>query len=163
MAEGRVVTSIEIGVPIEAAWREITKTGALQRACFDTILVSELKPGTPYRYTSRDGKKTFIKGTILEVVPPRRLAITFKFPGSKEPEAKVIYELEAVPGGVRVTIVHEGLDTGTKDGRSIAGGWATFLKNLRAVLEKGQPPLGTRIQYFVFRTFVLPFMPKDKA
>lgn len=162
MAAERVVTSIDIGVPVEAAWREITKTGALQRACFDTVLVSDLKPGSPYRYTSPDGKRTLFKGTILEVDPPRRFAITFKFPGAKGPEAKVIYELQAIPGGVRVTIVHEGLDTATKQGRSEAGGWPTFLKNLRAVLEEGKPSLGTRIQYWLFHKIVLPFMPKHE-
>jgi len=160
MAEGRVVTSLEIKATVEEAWREITKTGVIQRACFDTVLVSDLKPGSPYRYTTADGKRTLFRGTILEVDPPRRFAITFKFPGEKEPVAKVVYELEAVPGGVRVTIVHE-LDPATKEGRSAAGGWTTFLSNLRAVLETGKPPLGTRIQYFVFRTFILPFMPKE--
>jgi uncharacterized protein YndB with AHSA1/START domain len=161
LAAQRVVTSIDIAVPVEAAWREITKTGAIQRACFDTILVADLRPGAPYRYTSADGKRTLFRGTILEVDPPRRFAITFRFPGDKGPEAKVVYELEAIPGGVRVTIVHEGVDPQSKDGRRNAGGWTTFLGNLRAVLEKGKPSLGTRIQYFLFRNLVLPFMPKD--
>lgn len=161
MAAERVVTSIDIGVPVEAAWREITKTGTLQRAFFDTVLVGDLRPGSPYRYTTPDGKRTFIRGTILEVDPPRRLALTFKFVGAKEPEAKVIYELQAIPSGVRVTIVHEGLDTATRQGRRVSGGWKSILANLRAVLETGKPPLGTRIQYFVFR-LVLPFMPKEK-
>jgi uncharacterized protein YndB with AHSA1/START domain len=161
VAEGRVVTSIDISVPVEAAWREITKTGAVQRACFDAVLVSDLRPGSPYRYTTPDGKRTLFRGTILEVDPPRRFAITFKFPGSKGPEAKVIYELEAIPAGVRVTIVHEGVETTTRQGRSEAGGWKTFLGNLRAVLEKGKPPLGTRIQYFLFR-LLLPLFPKTR-
>lgn len=161
MAADRVVTSLDIKATIEQAWHEITKTGALQRACFDTILVTDLKPGSPYRYTTYNGKRTLIKGTILEVDPPRRLAMTFKFLGAKEPEAKVIYELQAIPGGVRVTIVHEGLDTATREGRQFADGWKTFLKNLDAVLVTGKPPLGARIQYFIFR-LVLPFMPKPK-
>jgi uncharacterized protein YndB with AHSA1/START domain len=161
MAAERVVTSIDIGVPIEEAWREITKTGVLQRACFDTVLVGELKPGTPYRYETRDRSRALIRGTILEVDPPRRLALTFKFIGGKEPEARVAYELEPIPGGVRVTIVHEELDTSTRHGRSVAGGWRTFLVNLRAVLETGQPPLMARIQFFIFR-LILPFLPKPK-
>lgn len=162
MAADRVVTSIDIKATIEEAWREITKTGAIQRACFDAVLVSEMKPGAPYRYTTPDGKRTLFKGTILEVDPPRRFALTFRFPGDEEPEKKVVYELSPVPSGVRVTVVHEGLDPATKDGRRNAGGWSTFLSNLRAVLETGKPSLGTRIQYFIFRNVVLPFMPKDK-
>jgi uncharacterized protein YndB with AHSA1/START domain len=159
MAPERVVTSLDIKATIEQTWHEITKTGALQRACFNTLLVGDLKPGSPYRYTSYNGKHTFIKGTILEVDPPRRLAMTFKFLGAKVPESKLVYELQAIPGGVRVTIVHEGLDLKNREDRQFADGWKSFLKNLRALLETGDVPFGTRVQYFIFK-LILPFMPK---
>ncbi len=162
MGEARTVVSLDIKATVEEAWREITKQGSVQRAFFDTVLVGDLKPGTPYRYTTPDGKRTFIKGTILEVDPPRRLVLTFKFVGAKEPEAKVTYELAAAGEGVRVTIVHEGLDVGSRQGRRVAGGWRDILANLRSVLETGGLPLGTRIKYAVFKV-LMPLLPKGEG
>ncbi len=44
------VLSIEIAAPIEKVWNEITKTGAIQRALYNTVLETDLTPGSRLRY-----------------------------------------------------------------------------------------------------------------
>jgi uncharacterized protein YndB with AHSA1/START domain len=161
VAEDRTVVRVDIKATIEEAWHEITRTGSVQRAYYDTVLQGEMRKGTEYRYTTPDGKRTFIKGMILEIDPPRRLVTTFRFLGSKDPEARVTYELETIPGGVRVTLVHEGLDTTKRQGRRVAAGWNEILGNLRITMETGRLPLGTRVKYAVMKV-LMPLMPKGE-
>lgn len=161
MAEKPIVVRVDIRASAEAAWNEIAKTGVVQRAYFDTVLFGELKPGAEYRYATPDGKHTFIRGRVLEVDPPRRLVTTFRFTGKGEPEGKVTTEIEPIPGGVRVTVTHEGLDTTKGTGRRAEGGWKSILGNLRRVLETGDVSAGMKFQYFLMRLF-MPLMPKGE-
>lgn len=70
------VVSIHIGVPVQRVWDEITKTGRIQRALYNTVLESDLQPGSPLRYYSPDRKRVFVVGEVVEVDPPRKFAHT---------------------------------------------------------------------------------------
>lgn len=65
------VVSIHIDVPVQRVWDEITKTGRIQRALYNTVLESDLQPGSPLRYYSPDRKRVFVVGEVVEVDPPR--------------------------------------------------------------------------------------------
>ncbi|HSM61898.1 MAG TPA: hypothetical protein VK849_13910, partial [Longimicrobiales bacterium] len=56
------VISIHIAVPVQRVWDEITRTGRIQRALYNTVLESELTPGSRLRYYSPDRKRVFIVG-----------------------------------------------------------------------------------------------------
>ena len=73
------VCSIHIDVPVERVWEEITKTGRVQRALYNTVLDCELKPGSRLRYYSPDKKRVFILGEVVEVDPPTRVSYTYRF------------------------------------------------------------------------------------
>src|SRR5215213_7328682 len=73
------VISIHIGVPVRRVWDEITKTGRIQRALYNTVLDCELRPGGRLRYYSPDRKRVFIVGEIVAVEPPTRFAHTYMF------------------------------------------------------------------------------------
>ena len=161
MAEKPIVVRVEIRATAEETWKEILKTGIVQRAYFNTVLFGDMKPGTEYRYATPDGKRTFIRGRVLEVDPPRRLVTTFRFTGKGEPEGKVTTEIEPLPGRVRVTVTHEGLDTTKGTGRRAEGGWKSILGNLQCVMETGVVSAGMRFQYFLMR-LLMPFMPKGE-
>ena len=66
------VLTIEIRVPRQRVWDEITKLGRIQRAMVNTVLESALVPGAKLRYYSPNRKRVFVVGKVVEVSPPRR-------------------------------------------------------------------------------------------
>jgi uncharacterized protein YndB with AHSA1/START domain len=88
------VVSIEIAAPVQKVWDEITKTGRIQRALYNTVLDSTLQPGAKLRYYSPDRKRVFIVGEVVEVVPLRRFVHTFVMMLRPEPPTLVTWTLE---------------------------------------------------------------------
>ncbi len=153
------VFEIRIKGSIHTVWEEITKRGAVQRAVMDTVLVSDLKPGSPFRYTSPNGKYTMVKGEILEIEPPRRLVHTYQFTMNPDPPSRVTWELEQVGDEVRVSLLHDQFTSETKTYKSVQGGWKGILANLKRWLETGDIGLGTKLMYLVMYS-TLPLVAK---
>lgn len=154
------VTSIEIAAPVEKVWAEITKTGSVQRPLYNTVLDTDLKPGSPIKYYSPDGKRIFVIGRVVEVEPPRKLSHTYMFTTKDEPPTLVTWELEASAGGCRVTVTHSGWTEAHKAPEKSAGGWREILGLLKSEIETGQIPLKTRIMYAVMDRMMF-IMPKS--
>ena len=143
------VCSITIAVPVEQVWNEITKTGAVQRPLYNTVLDIDLKPGGRLRYSSPDRKHVFVAGEVLEVEPPRRLKHTYIFAMKPEPLTVVTWELEPVDGGTRVTLTHAGwTDEHTRPDKHEAG-WNEILGLLKSELETGEIPTRTKVVYWL--------------
>ena len=152
------VISIHIGVPPERVWEEITRTGRVQPALYNTVLDCELRPGSRLRYYSPDRKRVFIVGEVVEVDPPQTFAHTYRFTTRDETPTLVRWELRAEAGGCRVTITHSGWTPDHKAPEKTAAGWEEILRLLKSELETGRLPLRTRIMYRVmgWLTFMLP-------
>ena len=82
-------------------------------------------------------------GVVLESDPHRRLVYTFHQVGSnpdqEEPiHSRVAFTLEAHPGMVKITLVHDELpdDQWVNEFRE---GWAPILSSLKTFLETGKP------------------------
>jgi len=154
-----VILSVDIAVPVQAVWNEITKTGGIQRAIYNTVLESELRPGARLRYYSPDKKRVFVVGEVLEVDAPRRFRHTYHFMmNGVEPATTVTWELQAIPTGTRVTLTHEGFTAAHKGADKQAAGWKEILGLLKAELETGGLPLKTRMMYAMMSAtmFMLP-------
>ncbi len=144
------VASIDIQVPVQQVWDEITKTGRVQRPLYNCVLETQLRPGTRLRYYSPDRKRVFVVGEVLEVDPPRRLKHTYHFMmNGVEPATTVTWELEDIPGGCRVTVTHAGFTSAHKAPEKQGAGWVEILGLLKAELETGRIPLKTRLMYGV--------------
>jgi hypothetical protein len=70
----------------------------------------------------------------------------------------VVYELRQVEGGVEVTLTVENIPAGTGTEKEMTKGGDFILRNLKAIVETGRPPFGTRLMYAMFGAleFVLP-------
>lgn len=156
------VCQIVIGVPVQKVWDEITKTGAIQRAVYNTYLEVDLKPGGYLRYVSPDRKRTFVAGEVLEVDPPRRLRHTYIFTMQAEPVTEVTWDLEEVPEGCQVTITHAGWTT-AKDATKHGAGWVEILGLLKSELETGDIPTKTKAIYWVQGLFMWAMPKSTKA
>lgn len=141
------VLSIDIEVPRQRVWDEITKTGRLQRAMMRTVLESELVPGAKLRYYSPDRKRVYVVGEVVEVTPPRIFKHTYMFTTRAEEPTLVTWELDEIPGGCRVTLTHGGFTTQSKTHKDVVGGWRMILDAMKAELESGELPLKIRLMY----------------
>lgn len=148
----QTVFRIVIQGSVEDVWREITRTDA-PIACFfnSKMHVGSLRPGSKVAMRSPDGKYTGVVGEIVEFDPPRRFSHTFKFTNSDDPPCTVVYTLEPVAAGVEFTLEILDLPIGTKSGKQMVQGSRMIVNTLKAVIENGQPALGTRILFGIFK------------
>jgi uncharacterized protein YndB with AHSA1/START domain len=154
------VISIHINVPVQRVWDEITKTGRIQRALYNTVLETNLVPGSRLRYYSPDKKRVFIVGEVVAVEPPRKFSHTYMFTTNVEPYTLVTWELKEEAGGCRVTITHSGWTAAHKAPEKVAAGWREILGLLKHELETGDIPTKTKIMYALYGTFMF-MMPKS--
>ena len=154
------VTSIHIAVPRTRVWDEITKTGQIQKALYNTVLETDLVPGTRLRYYSPDKKRVFVVGEVVEVDPPKRFTHTYLFTMWKGGGPTLVtWELEDEEGGCRVTVTHSGWTPEHKEAAKFAAGWQEILGLLKEDLETGDIPGKTRLMYRVMGWFMF-MMPK---
>jgi uncharacterized protein YndB with AHSA1/START domain len=111
--------------------------------------VAELdaRPGGVFRVhvNGRD----VVRGTFLEVVPPRRVVFTWGWEGRESvvPPGSTRVEVSLEPegtGGTRVRLTHSGLPEPSRSGHD--EGWVHYLARLRTAAAGGHPepdPLGT--------------------
>ncbi|HKX45435.1 MAG TPA: SRPBCC domain-containing protein [Planctomycetota bacterium] len=151
---------ILIDGPIEAVWHEITKTHEAQQAFFDTVLTTRgLAVGAPFQMRSRSGKYAGVVGEVLELVPPRRYGHTFRFTNFDDPPCKVYHELEEQGGRTLYRLRLVDLPAGTKTAKQMKQGAKLITGTLKAMVERGRPPLGTRLLFVLFR-LLEPLSPK---
>jgi uncharacterized protein YndB with AHSA1/START domain len=86
------------------------------------------------RFRSIDGREHEAHGTVLELVAPRRLAMTYEYALGGEPEelgrtSRIEFELTPIAGGTDLTFTHTGLATEVSE-RSHARGWGGALDKL---------------------------------
>jgi len=115
--------------------------GELTRQYWKHTNESDWKPGSKWRSVADDGKGTVrIVGTVVEMVPNRRLVLTWAAgPEAADPaqHSRVAIDLETVGAMVRVTVTHEEL--GTDMARAVTNGWPRVLSSLKSFLETGRP------------------------
>jgi uncharacterized protein YndB with AHSA1/START domain len=125
---------------------------------------SGLRPGGRIQMRTVSGGHVVVEGDVLEYDPPRRFVHTHRFTSHDDPVCRVTYELRPVPGGVEVTLTVDDLPLGTKTANEMQRGGDFILNNLKAIVESGRPPLGTRVMYALFGAleFVLPARTKTE-
>jgi uncharacterized protein YndB with AHSA1/START domain len=123
----------------EKVWEALTD-GEMTRQYWGHVNVSDWKVGSPWRHERTDASsKVDLVGTVLESLPPRRLVISWAFPGDVDrPEkiSRVTFDLEPYKSGVtRLALTHEDLEPGSEMERGISAGWPLVLSNLKSLLE----------------------------
>jgi uncharacterized protein YndB with AHSA1/START domain len=158
--ETKAMFRIHIEGSIEAVWREITRTDAPIPAFFNARMdVARLARGQKLAMRTPNGKYTGVVGEILELVPPRRFAYTFKFTSYDDPPCRVTIDLEERDGGVDYTMTLSELPAGTKTAKQMVQGGVMIANTLKRVIEEGRPSFGTRLLFTLFR-LMEPFSPE---
>jgi uncharacterized protein YndB with AHSA1/START domain/DNA-binding transcriptional ArsR family regulator len=122
----------------ERVWQALTDAD-LTASYWGHANVSDWQEGSQWEHRRVDGSGIAdVIGTVLESVPPCRLAMTFDAPG--EPPAggpsRVTFEIEPYHEIVRLTVTHENL-ADDEAFEAISAGWPAVCANLKSLLETG--------------------------
>ena len=97
----KAISKIFIAGSIQAVWNELTKTGEVQKCFFNNVMHrTGLRPGAMVQMRSINNKYVGVVGEVLEVDPPYKFSMTFKFTNFDDPPCKVTHLLKEVEGGV---------------------------------------------------------------
>jgi uncharacterized protein YndB with AHSA1/START domain len=86
------------------------------------------------RFRTLDGREHEAHGTFLELVPPRRIVMSYQYSLGGEADehgriSRIEFDLAPFAGGTDLTFTHSGLASETS-ARSHAGGWGGALDKL---------------------------------
>jgi uncharacterized protein YndB with AHSA1/START domain/DNA-binding transcriptional ArsR family regulator len=146
----------------EQVWAALTQP-EFTRRYWGAVLESDWQVGSPVLWGERtDAEPADTGQVVLESDPPRRLAYSWHLPSQfhadflgwsaerlaelqAEPRSKVTFEIEAVPAGVRLHVLHDGFGGATEMADAVSGrlpqtgGWPQVLAGLKSLLETGEP------------------------
>jgi uncharacterized protein YndB with AHSA1/START domain len=147
MTEPKFVYVTYIATTPEKLWQALTDGAFTERYWFGTRIQSDWTIGATVTFLR--GDTIYDSGAVLECDPPRRLAYTWsvkfheEFRGERP--SRVTFEIEEMTsdGGkrseVKLTVVHDDFDAGSKVFRAVSGGWPVVLASLKSFLETGDP------------------------
>ncbi|HUL33844.1 MAG TPA: SRPBCC family protein [Candidatus Eisenbacteria bacterium] len=102
--------------------------------------VSDWKAGSAWKHENAENGNTDLVGKVIEIDRPRRLVISWAFPGDQDNPAKhsrVTFLVQPGANAVRLTVMHEDLEAGSDMEKGIRRGWPVVLSNLKTLLETG--------------------------
>ena len=143
MSEPQHVYSIVIRTSPDALWQAITDGDLTARYYYGTRVASDWRAGSPLTYTYPDGSLA-ADGEVLEVDPPRRLAMRFHPTWdpeiAAEPAVRMVWQIEpAGEGTCRLTVTTDGYAAGSRIEADFAGGIVFIVSGLKTLLETGEP------------------------
>ena len=147
MAKSRFVYVTYIRTTPEKLWQALTTPEFHRRFFFGTTQESEWKPGASWRLLIPDGRVAD-SGEVLEIDPPRRLVLKWRNEFMPELRAegysRMTCTLDKQGASVKLTIVHEMDQPGSKFIESVSEGWPPILSSLKSLLETGESLEETR-------------------
>jgi uncharacterized protein YndB with AHSA1/START domain len=131
--------SAEINASPAEVWKALTDPEEVKKYFFGTNVISDWKVGSPIKFTGEwEGKPYEDKGTILELIPERKLVYTYwsSFSGTEDiPEnyANVSYILTPAKWGTLLEIIQDGIADEEKRAHSEAN-WKMVLDSLKELV-----------------------------
>ena len=103
--------------------------------------------GASWRLMIPDGRVAD-SGEVLEINPPRRLVLSWRneclLELREEVPSRMTYELEPMGDMVKLTVIHESEEPGSKLIEMVSNGWPMILSSLKSLLETGESLAATR-------------------
>lgn len=140
MSKPSFVYVMYIAATPERVWDALTRPEISAQYWFGYRVKADGKPGDRMTAHSPNGKLAH-DDPIIESDPPRRLVYgwqpLYKDMQGERP-SRVTFELEALNGQTRLTIVHDAFDEGSKIFGLISKGWPAVLSSMKSYLETGR-------------------------
>jgi uncharacterized protein YndB with AHSA1/START domain len=143
VTQGMLLATIDIAVPRERVFRavtseELTRWWGSQDTYRTTAWTGDVRVGGAWRTegVSADGKPFSVRGEFLVVEPPKKLVQTWRYdwdPGDSV--TTITWLFDAIDGGTRVTVRHEGFGEAHAACADHAAGWERVLGWLSSGFE----------------------------
>ena len=137
------VYSIFIQTTPEKLWDALTSEAISPQYYFNTAVRSTWEAGSDYSYHYPDGGDAMVKGTVIEIDPPKRMVQTFVPAWYEKADhdnpSTVIWEIEPLGNACKLMLTHLGLDPANAPVEGIKQGWSQILSGLKTLLETGEP------------------------
>ena len=134
VTRGTIVGTVEIAAPPERVFRalssdEITKWWGSPELYRTTEFTGDLRVGGKWRAAGvgADGSAFSVGGEYVEIDPPRKLVQTWRADWDGGNTTTITYRLQAIEGGTRVTLWHEGFADRAESCAGHAEGWERVL------------------------------------
>jgi uncharacterized protein YndB with AHSA1/START domain len=140
MSKPSFVYVIYIASTAEKVFEALTDPEMSERYWTGARVESDWKVGSTFALKLKRETKN-ITGQVLEVDPPRRLAYTFHPQhGGLESEkpSRVTFTLEQQKEQVKLTLIHDDFEPGSKVFEGINQGWPLVLSGLKSLMETGR-------------------------
>lgn len=140
MSKPSFVYVIYIASSAEKVFEALTDAEISERYWTGNHVESDWKVGSPFTLKLKREAED-VTGKVLEFDPPRRLSYTFHphHGGMEnEPPSRVTFELEQQQDQVRLKIIHDDFEPGSKVFEGISQGWPLVLSSLKSLLESGR-------------------------
>jgi uncharacterized protein YndB with AHSA1/START domain len=132
---GTILAMVEISAPPERVFRALTTGDDITRwwgspeTYRTTEFTADLRPGGRWRSggVGADGQAFSVEGEFREIDPPRKLVQTWRAAWDGGSETTITYRLEAIAGGTRLTLRHEGFEGRVESCRGHGEGWERVL------------------------------------
>jgi len=147
MSKSQFVYVIYIRTTPEKLWHVLTTPEFQRQFFYGTTQESDWKPGASWKIMIPDGRVAD-SGEVLEIDPPRRLVLKWRNEFMPELRAegysRMTCEIKKEGSSVKLTILHEMDQPGSKFIQSVSEGWPPILSSLKSLLETGESLEETR-------------------
>jgi uncharacterized protein YndB with AHSA1/START domain len=140
MSKPSFVYVIYIASTAETVFEALTDAKISERYWSGNHVESDWKVGSTFALKLKREVRD-ITGEVIEVDPPRRLAYTFhpQHGGlENEKPSRVTFTLEQQKDQVKLTVMHDDFEPGSKVFEGISRGWPLVLSSLQSLMETGQ-------------------------
>ncbi len=123
----------------QKVWSAITNA-EFTRQYWGCAIISDWKRGDKWHAVRNTDENTIMIGEVLESSPPNKLSYTWHLPDTRaeSDKSRVTFELESIGDTVKLTVVHDKLESGSHMAANISRGWPLVLSNLKSFLETGE-------------------------
>lgn len=137
-----ITVQYKINAPAEKVWNALTDKNEMKSWYF-AIQDFALEVGKEFNfYEPGEAKKYHHQGTVLEIIPERKLKHTWTYPEFSDAVTTVTWELQQEDDGTLVTLTHDHIENFDGLGEafskaSFTEGWNSIIgKSLKEYLEK---------------------------
>jgi uncharacterized protein YndB with AHSA1/START domain len=140
MSSPKFVYVTYIATTPEKLWNALTQGKFTEQYWFGAVLETTWAPGSALRF--KRGNELIVSGKVIESKPYTRLSYTWVHEKDgqfrDEKPSQVTFEMEQSGETVKLTVMHDDFEPGSKVFGMIGNGWPMVLASLKSLLETGR-------------------------